>query len=69
LDASEEKTRWKEEKKLLYFEKLSRFTLFFSLGYQFIKTDSKVITQAERKKTAWLFKKKEPKQTEGLSKP
>jgi hypothetical protein len=32
--------------------------LFFSLGYQFIKTDSKVITQAERKKTAWFKKKR-----------
>jgi hypothetical protein len=45
-------------------EKIShcRFTpIVFSLGYQFIKTDSKVITQAERKKTAWLFKKTENK--------
>jgi hypothetical protein len=30
LDASEEKTRWKEEKKLLYFEKLIAASPYFS---------------------------------------
>jgi hypothetical protein len=60
LDASRRKLK-KKTKKLLYFGKIShcRFhPIVFSLGYQFIKTDSKVITQAERKKTAWFKKKR-----------
>jgi hypothetical protein len=55
LDASEEKLDEKKTKSYCTLEKIShcRFTpIVFSLGYQFIKTDSKVITQAERKKTA-----------------
>jgi Ca-activated chloride channel family protein len=44
-----------EKKAIVLWKKLAiaaSLLLFFSLGYQFIKTDSKVITQAERKKTA-----------------
>jgi hypothetical protein len=71
LDASRRKLDEKKTKAIVLWKKLAiaaSLLLFFSLGYQFIKTDSKVITQAERKQRGYS-RKTEPKQTEGLSKP
>ncbi|MFV8356335.1 YfbK domain-containing protein [Flavobacterium sp. XS1P32] len=69
----EEKIDEKEDKKaIVLWKKLAiaaSLLLFFSLGYQFIKTDSKVITPSETKENSVVIQEKtEPKQTEGLSK-
>ncbi|MFV8352705.1 YfbK domain-containing protein [Flavobacterium sp. XS2P14] len=69
----EEKLDEKEDKKAsVLWEKLAiaaSLLLFFSLGYQFIKTDSKVITPSGTKENSVVIQEKtEPKQTEGLSK-
>jgi hypothetical protein len=49
----EENSMKRRQKNYCTLEKLAiAAPIVFSLGYQFIKTDSKVITQAERKKTA-----------------
>jgi Ca-activated chloride channel family protein len=69
----EEKLDEKEDKKaIVLWKKLAiaaSLLLFFSLGYQFIKTDSKVITPSGTKENSVVIQEKtEPKQTEGLSK-
>ena len=69
----EEKLDEKEDKKAsVLWEKLgiaASLLLFFSLGYQFIKTDSKVLKPSGTKENSIVTQEKtEPKQTEGLSK-
>jgi Ca-activated chloride channel family protein len=51
----------KRRQKLLYFGKLAiaaSLLLFFSLGYQFIKTDSKVITSSGTKENSVVIQEK-----------
>ncbi|TWI03260.1 Ca-activated chloride channel family protein [Flavobacterium tiangeerense] len=69
----EEKLDKKEDKKAIaLWKKLTiaaSLLLFFSLGYQFIKTDSKVVKPSGTKENSVVIQEKtEPKQTEGLSK-
>ena len=69
----EEKLDKKEDKKAIaLWKKLTiaaSLLLFFSLGYQFIKTDSKVSKPSGTKENSIVIQEKtEPKQTEGLSK-
>ena len=69
----EEKLDKKEDKKAIaLWKKLTiaaSLLLFFSLGYQFIKTDSKVSKPSGTKENSVVIQEKtEPKQTEGLSK-
>ena len=69
----EEKLDKKEDKKAIaLWKKLTiaaSLLLFFSLGYQFIKTDSKVVKPSGTKENSVVIQEKtDPKQTEGLSK-
>ncbi|WP_254906650.1 von Willebrand factor type A domain-containing protein [Flavobacterium sp. FPG59] len=69
----EEKLDKKEDKKAIaLWKKLTiaaSLLLFFSLGYQFIKTDSKVVKPSGTKENSVVIQEKtEPKQTESLSK-
>ncbi|CAH0336668.1 hypothetical protein FVB9288_02378 [Flavobacterium sp. CECT 9288] len=69
----EEKLDEKEDKKAIaLWKKLTiaaSLLLFFSLGYQFIKTDSKVVKPSGTKENSIVTQEKtEPKQTERLSK-
>jgi hypothetical protein len=61
----------KKTKKLLYFGKIShcRSPIVFSLGYQFIKTDSSNHSSGTKENSVVIQEKTQPKQTEGLSKP